>query len=84
MASLSASPDITSSINLPNISKATEDNGVLEFQVDNIDTSIINAIRRTLLSDIPCFVFKTFPDSENEAIRVQNLQLRREFIEQNS
>lgn len=72
MASLSASPDITSSINLPNISKATEDNGVLEFQVDNIDTSIINAIRRTLLSDIPCFVFKTFPDSENEAIIHKN------------
>lgn len=67
MASLSASPEITSSITLPTISRATENNGTLEFQIDNVDTSVVNAIRRTLLSDIPCFVFKTFPDSENEA-----------------
>ena len=72
MASLSASPEITSSITLPTISRATENNGTLEFQIDNVDTSVVNAIRRTLLSDIPCFVFKTFPDSENEATEQLN------------
>ena len=72
MASLTTSPEITSTITLPNISRATEDNGTLEFQIDNVNTSIINAIRRTLLSDIPCFVFKTFPDSDNETIIHKN------------
>jgi len=72
MTSLTTSSEITSNITLPNISRATEDNGILEFQIDNINISVINAIRRTLLSDIPCFVFKTFPDSDNQAVINKN------------
>ena len=60
MTSLTASPEITSSITLPNISRSTEDNGTLEFQIDNVNTSIVNAIRRTLLSDILVSYLKLF------------------------
>ena len=45
---------------------------MLQFQVDNIDTSIINALRRTILMDIPCFVFRTFPDDENQTVINKN------------
>lgn len=64
--------ETTSSVTLPNITQAVETNGVLKYVIDNVNTSVVNAIRRTLLSDIPCFVFKTFPDSENEAIIHKN------------
>ena len=67
-----SSIDMKSSISLPSIVNATEENSTLKFQVDNINVSIINALRRILLSDIPCFVFRTFPDSENETIIHKN------------
>lgn len=83
MTSLTASPEITSSITLPNISRSTEDNGTLEFQIDNVNTSIVNAIRRTLLSDILCFVFKTFPDSDNQAtIHKNTCRFHNEILKQ--
>ena len=35
--------------------------GRLECTFQQCDVSLVNAIRRTILSDIPVFVFKTFP-----------------------
>ena len=61
-----------SNISLPKIINATENGNMLQFQVDNIDTSIINALRRTILMDIPCFVFRTFPDDENQTVINKN------------
>ena len=61
-----------SSISLPSIINATESANLLQFQVDDIDTSIINALRRTILMDIPCFVFRTFPDNENQTVIHKN------------
>ena len=61
-----------SSISLPSIINATESANLLQFQVDDIDTSIINALRRTILTDIPCFVFRTFPDNENQTVIHKN------------
>ena len=61
-----------SSIKLPIIVNCTENANMLQFQVDNIDTSIINALRRTILMDIPCFVFRTFPDDENQTVINKN------------
>ena len=37
------------------------------FQIENVNYSIVNALRRTILSDIPMIGFKTFPHNENEA-----------------
>ena len=40
--------------------------GRLECTFQQCDVSLVNAIRRTILSDIPVFVFKTFPYAEND------------------
>ena len=44
----------------PTITKLNKDDrNKLSFTIENVDRSIINAIRRTLLKDIPVFVFDT-------------------------
>ena len=49
------------------ISDLKEENGKTTFTISNIDVSYVNAIRRTILSDIPIVVFKTSPYEENKA-----------------
>ena len=58
----------------PQINITSEDDtiGTLKFTISEIDTCIINSIRRVLLSEIPTFVFKTFPDKENLCIIKKN------------
>lgn len=46
------------------VSKREED-GVLRFTIKDIDVSVVNALRRTILCDIPCVVFKTAPYEAN-------------------
>jgi DNA-directed RNA polymerase alpha subunit len=43
------------------ISELKEEDGIMTFTISNIDISYINAIRRTILSDIRICVFKTTP-----------------------
>jgi DNA-directed RNA polymerase alpha subunit len=38
-----------------------EEEGILTFTIYNTDVSYVNALRRTILSDIPIVVFKTIP-----------------------
>lgn len=40
--------------------------GRLECTFQQCDVSLVNALRRTILSDIPVYVFKTFPYAEND------------------
>lgn len=47
-------------------------NGVLEFTLNGVNVSVANAIRRTLLSDIPIIVFKTSPYEESKAKVIAN------------
>ena len=47
------------------ISNLEENNDTLKFTISNINVSYVNAIRRVLLSEIPCIVFKTEPHEEN-------------------
>ena len=49
-----------------------EQDGVMQFTIRGIDVSIINAIRRTILSDIPSVVFRGFPYSENKITITKN------------
>ena len=44
----------------------------LLFTLSGVNTSIANSIRRCILSDIECVVFKTFPHAENKANIVKN------------
>ena len=49
------------------ISDLKEEDGKTTFTISNVDVSYVNAIRRTILSDIPIVVFKTTPYEENKA-----------------
>jgi len=65
------------------IANFKEEDGVLTFTIGSTDVSFVNAIRRTILSDIPVVVFKTAPDNENRAnILVNTSRLHNEIIKQ--
>ncbi len=65
------------------ISNIEEKNGILKFTLSNIDVSIANAIRRTILMDIPLVVFKTLPYEKNKATFIKNTcRLNNEILKQ--
>ena len=67
----------------PIISKMSEDEGVMEFTLSGVHMSIANAIRRTVLSDIPIVVFRTTPYKENKAtIHKNTTRLNNEILKQ--
>ena len=60
-----------------------EEDGVTTFTLANIDVSYVNAIRRTILSDIPVVCFKTTPYEENKAnILINTTRLNNEILKQ--
>ena len=65
------------------ISELKEEDGKMTFTISNIDVSYVNAMRRTILSDIPIVVFKTTPDEENKAnIIINTSRLNNEIVKQ--
>ena len=65
------------------IANLKEEDGRMTFTISNIDVSYINAIRRTILSDIPIVVFKTTLYEENNAvITVNTSRLNNEIVKQ--
>jgi DNA-directed RNA polymerase subunit L len=67
----------------PKINHVKEEEGVLRFTLSGVNVSIANAVRRTILSDIPTVVFKTAPYEENRAIIHENTcRLNNEIIKQ--
>jgi DNA-directed RNA polymerase subunit L len=63
----------------------SEDAHELLFTIENIDVSIANAIRRTILADIPTVVFRTTPHELNDCVIYKNstrLRLHNEIIKQ--
>lgn len=70
-------------ISVPIVSNKNEENGVLKFQLSKVDVSIANALRRIILSEIPCIVFKTSPYEENKSLIYTNTsRLNNEIIKQ--
>ena len=68
---------------IPRIVSKTDENGQLKFTIDRINVSLANAIRRVILSDIPTFVFRTFPYSECRAsITTNTSRLHNEVLKQ--
>ena len=57
---------VESSIKLPVVKNSLERKGVLEFTLENSNVSVANALRRTILSDIPTVVF----DTKNEQFQI--------------
>jgi DNA-directed RNA polymerase subunit L len=47
------------------IKNINEQNGILNFTIENVNFSFANALRRTITSDIPTVVIKTEPYEEN-------------------
>jgi DNA-directed RNA polymerase subunit L len=67
----------------PRISNLIEEDGALKFTLTDCNMSIANALRRIIISDIPTFVFRTYPYSENKAeIRHNTTRLHNEIIKQ--
>ena len=67
----------------PLISDIHELKDVLQFTLSNINYSVANAIRRTILANIPCFVFKTTPYSESMCDIITNTsKFNNEIIKQ--
>jgi DNA-directed RNA polymerase subunit L len=67
----------------PQITNPIEVDGKLSFTLSGINVSLSNAIRRTILSDIPTVVFKTTPYEENKAtILVNTTRLNNEILKQ--
>jgi len=65
------------------IANLKEEDGIMKFTISNIDVSYVNAIRRTILSDIPIVVFKTTPYEENNAtISINTSRLNNEIVKQ--
>ena len=59
------------------------DDDMLSFTLSGINVSLANAIRRTILSDIPLVVFKTSPNEENKSNIISNTsRLNNEIIKQ--
>jgi len=67
----------------PRVETVKEDDDVLTFTLSGVNVSLANAIRRTLLSDIPLIVFKTTPYEANKAnITVNTSRLNNEILKQ--
>ena len=65
------------------ISNLDESNEILKFTLSNVNVSYANSIRRVLLSNIPCVVFKTQSYEENNVdITVNNTRLNNELLKQ--
>ena len=68
---------------IPRIEKQTEDGDNLSFTLRDVNVSLANGLRRTILSDIPTVVFKTSPHELNKAsIIVNTTRLNNEIIKQ--
>ena len=67
----------------PRVTNMIQENGFLKFTLVECNMSIANALRRIIISDIPTFVFRTFPYSENKAEITHNTtRFHNEIIKQ--
>ena len=67
----------------PIIESFTDNDGTLKLTVSRINVSLTNAIRRTILSDIPTYCFRTLPHTENRVqITANTTRLNNEIIKQ--
>lgn len=67
----------------PRISNLIEEDSFLKFTIVDCNMSIANALRRIIVSDIPTFIFRTFPYSQNKAEITHNTtRFHNEIIKQ--
>ena len=67
----------------PKIENVDKNSNIMRFRLSGVNVSLANALRRTILSDIPTVVFKTSPYEENKATIISNTsRLNNEVIKQ--
>ena len=67
----------------PNVELIHNESDTVAFTLSGINVSLANALRRTLLSDIPTVVFRTTPHEENRCtIHSNTSRLNNEIIKQ--
>ena len=67
----------------PTFTNIESDEDFLKFTISDINMSFANAIRRIILSEIPCVVFRTTPYENNRAeIEINTSRLNNEIIKQ--
>ena len=68
----------------PQVKFASSNNkDILGFTLSGVNVSIANAIRRTMLAEIPTLVFRTSPYEENKAnIMINTTRLNNELLKQ--
>jgi len=67
----------------PHIEFNSDENDLLSFTLSGVNVSLANAVRRTMLSDIPQVVFRTSPYEQNKANIITNTtRLNNEIIKQ--
>jgi DNA-directed RNA polymerase subunit L len=67
----------------PVIETFVDHEGTLKFTVSQINVSLANAVRRTILADIPTYCFRTLPHAENRVqITANTTRLNNEIIKQ--
>ena len=67
----------------PAISEIKANGDILTFTLSGVNVSLANALRRTIISDIPTVVFRTSPYEENKAnITVNTSRLNNEILKQ--
>ena len=66
----------------PVIEITSEDQGILKFKISGIDTSLANAIRRIILSEIPTPVFRTTGENKKVTWITNTTRMNNELIGQ--
>ena len=68
---------------IPRIVSRTDERGELRFTIDKINVSLANALRRTILSDVPTLVFRTTPHAESKSsITVNTSRIHNQILNQ--
>lgn len=65
-----------------NVINTNENNGELTFTLSGVNVSVANAIRRTILSDIPIVAFKTFGEQSDATFTTNTSRLNNEILGQ--
>ena len=67
----------------PSVMDMNEQDNLLKFTISGINVSFANALRRTILSDIPTVVIRTFPYEKNDAIfEINTSRFNNEILKQ--
>lgn len=67
----------------PIVKNVNEENGIMKFTLSNTNVSFANALRRVILSEIPCVVFRTAPyEKSMTTIHANTTRLTNEILKQ--